>query len=108
MLQGLKWAALGIWTLNHPQVVGICPDNCPQLIAQSRYPNVLGLTPPRGLKKSIPWILLKREAYLGSEKTVPKHLGPNQDVTSVNECTHDIGPLEKEKRWSIKFGILYT
>ena len=36
LLQGLIWAALGLWTQNHPQVVGLCPGHGPQLIAQSR------------------------------------------------------------------------
>ena len=35
LLQGLAWAALGLLTQNHPQVVGICPGDGPQPIAQN-------------------------------------------------------------------------
>ena len=33
LLQVLTWATLGLWTQNHPQVVGKCPGHGPQLIA---------------------------------------------------------------------------
>ena len=34
-LQGLTWAALGLWAQNHPQVVGTCLGYDPQPIAQN-------------------------------------------------------------------------
>ena len=30
LLQGLTWAALGLWAQNHSQVVGTCPGHGPQ------------------------------------------------------------------------------
>ena len=43
-------AALGLWTLNHPQVVGTCPGHGPQLIElKIDLPKVLGLKPPSPL-----------------------------------------------------------
>ena len=34
LVQSLAWGALGLWTQNHPQIVGKCPGHGPQLIPQ--------------------------------------------------------------------------
>ena len=47
LLQGLAWAALGLWThQNNPQVVGTCPGHGPQPIAQNRVSKSFGPEPP--------------------------------------------------------------
>ena len=49
LLQGLTWAALGLWTQNHPQVVGSCSSHGFRPIAQ----NILcKWIDPLGTKKS--------------------------------------------------------
>ena len=29
LVEGLTWAALDLWSQNHPQVGGTCPGHCP-------------------------------------------------------------------------------
>ena len=54
LLQGLTWAALGLWTQNHPQVVGTCPGHGPQPIAQNILSKSFGPEPP---SLSAPYVL---------------------------------------------------
>ena len=46
LLQGLAWAALGLWIQNHPQVVRTCPGHGPQRMAQNRLPKRFWPEPP--------------------------------------------------------------
>ena len=50
-IQGLTWKALGVWTKNHPQVVGTCPGHGPQLVAQDRLSKNCEPEPPPPLNK---------------------------------------------------------
>ena len=54
-IQGLTWAALGLRTQNHPQVVGTCPGHVPLLIAQNLLSKRFGPEPPLKATGYLTW-----------------------------------------------------